>query len=140
MKNLLFVIIFTYIFLGGTTVQAQNNENLQLWKIVAETKFRGLRGVKFNDKLLSIEGKLVTVAGYIYPLKSGYWHDHFVLSALPTKSCYFCGGAGPETVIEVFAEQKVMYKEKMIVIKGILRINQEDNSKLPVIIEKAYDY
>jgi len=139
-KKLLVIYILGCITLSGSPAEAQNKESLQLWKIVAESKFRGLKGVKFSDNLLALNGKPVMVAGYLYPLKSGYWHNHFVLSALPTRACYFCGVGGPETIIEVFSEQKVMYKEEMILIKGILRVNREDNSKLPVIIEKAYDY
>ena len=53
---------------------------------------------KFDKELLAIEGEEVTLTGYVIPYESD---SSFMLSALPFASCFFCGGAGPETVAEI---------------------------------------
>ena len=37
--------------------------------------------------------------------------------------CYFCGGAGPETVAEVYAKDPIKYTTRRITIKGKLVLN-----------------
>jgi hypothetical protein len=44
--------------------------------------------------------------------------------------CFFCGGAGPETVLEVSALEPIKYTAEAITIKGKLELNDEDINRL----------
>ena len=57
-------------------------------------------------------------------------HKEFVFSAFPYSSCFFCGAAGPETVIEVFASEGISYTSESISIKGKLKLNSTDVNRL----------
>ena len=51
--------------------------------------------------------------------------------------CFFCGGAGPETVMEVTALEGIEYTAEPIIIKGVLRLNDSDINKLMYAIEEV---
>ncbi len=54
---------------------------------------------KFGKEVLAMNGQLVQIKGYVIPVdvETGY----FVLSANPFASCFFCGQAGPESILEL---------------------------------------
>jgi hypothetical protein len=64
-------------------------------------------------------------------------HKEFVFSAFPYNMCFFCGAAGPETVIEVLASEPIKYTSEAIYIKGILVLNDKDPNKLMYGIKNA---
>ena len=78
---------------------------------------------KFSDYLRSQDGNMLVLEGFIIPLEQGGEQDYFILSKFPYQSCFFCGGAGPETVIEVFSDEAIGYTEDRIRVKGTLSLN-----------------
>jgi len=44
--------------------------------------------------------------------------------------CFFCGGAGPETVMEVEAREPIEYTADPITLKGTLHLNPDDINAL----------
>ena len=44
--------------------------------------------------------------------------------------CFFCGGAGPETVIEVETTEPIEYTADPITIRGKIALNDEDPNRL----------
>lgn len=91
----------------------------------------------FSDEVKALNGKEITLEGWMIPLDELRGKNYFVLSALPFANCFFCGGAGPETVIEVFSERNIKFTEKRIKVKGTLNINPDDPMKLMYILQKA---
>jgi hypothetical protein len=91
----------------------------------------------FSAAAKSLNGKLVTLPGYIVPFESGMKSNHLMLSSLPLNACFFCGVGGPETVIEVYLKKEVTYTEKPIEIQGILKLNDKDPDKMVYILENA---
>ena len=62
----------------------------------------------------------------------------FLLSKNPLASCFFCGGAGPETVIEVYFKEKPPYKtDDVVEITGKLQLNVDDVSKANYILNNS---
>jgi hypothetical protein len=59
------------------------------------------------------------------------------LSSLPFANCFFCGGAGPETVMEVFSKDKIDFTEKRVSVTGTLTINADDPLRLMYILNNA---
>jgi len=53
----------------------------------------------FSKEVKAVEGKEVFITGYVIPVDAA--SEFYVLSARPFAECFFCGGAGPETVIEL---------------------------------------
>jgi hypothetical protein len=91
----------------------------------------------FPTSVKALEGKVVTLPGYIVPFENGMKSAHFMFSSLPLNACFFCGVGGPETVVEVFAVEPVAYSDKPMQIKGILRLNDKDPDKMIYVLEKA---
>ena len=91
---------------------------------------------KFDKELLAIEGEEVTLTGYVIPYESD---SSFMLSALPFASCFFCGGAGPETVAEIVLKNptKKLILDDLVTIKGILELNSTDINHLNFILKEA---
>ena len=136
------IILLTLIFLDTVTVLAQYS----IWPILSGVKYKKvsdpLLGYEVdypvsNDEIKSIEGRRVKVRGFIVPTNGYKSSREFVLSALPVKSCYFCGGAGPETVIEIRARQDIPVTAERVELEGRFRLNSADLNRLMFQLEDA---
>jgi hypothetical protein len=92
---------------------------------------------KFGDSVLQLDQQSITLKGYMIPLDDMIGQRYFVLSALPYNICFFCGGAGPETVAEVKTRSEVRFTDDAITVRGILKLNPDDPDHLMYIIEEA---
>lgn len=91
----------------------------------------------FSNDAKALDGKIVTLPGYMIPFENGIKGTTFILSSLPINACFFCGVGGPESVVEINAKQPVSFNEKPIEIKGILRLNSTDPDRMIYRIEQA---
>lgn len=91
----------------------------------------------FSAAVKAMNGKKVTLPGYIVPFNSGMRSNNFMFSSLPLNACFFCGVGGPETVVEVHTKATITYTEKPVEITGILRLNDKDPDKMMYILEQA---
>jgi len=91
----------------------------------------------FTAAVKSLQGKSVTLPGYMVPFENGIKGSHFMVSSMPLNACFFCGVGGPETVIEVYTKESVAFNENRIEIKGILKLNDKDPEKMIYILEQA---
>lgn len=125
-----------------TTASTTPNLWKTLAKITYKKEFDELMGFKvdipvFSQSVKELEGTEVTVRGYIIPIEGYKSHTEFILSAYPYNMCFFCGGAGPETVMEVTANQGIEYTAEAIEIKGILRLNDTDINRMMYALEEV---
>ncbi len=90
---------------------------------------------KFPPSLYGWQGKEVIVKGYLLPVDVG--GKYVVLSRFPVESCFFCGGAGPESVMQVYMKNPFQIRRKMVTFKGRLRLNDTDLENLIYILEAA---
>ena len=61
-----------------------------------------------------------------------------ILSKNPMAACYFCGGSGPESIIEIAFQKPPSFKtDEVIEVEGILKLNNEDVEHCNYILEKA---
>jgi hypothetical protein len=92
---------------------------------------------KFGKEVLAVNGQPVQIKGYVIPVdvETGY----FVLSANPFASCFFCGQAGPESILELQmkAGGKKFKTDDVVTFKGTLRLNYEDLMHCNYILEEA---
>lgn len=93
----------------------------------------------FGKSVKALDSKTVTIKGYIIPLEGYENQDFFMFSRYPYSMCFFCGGAGPETVMEVETKfgKKIKYTSKEITIKGKLKLNDTNVDRLMYIMEDA---
>lgn len=131
-----------FFFIMQLIALAQDNTWKTLSKVSYRKEYDELMGFKvdkpvFSDYIKSLEGKQITLKGYIIPVDGYKSHKEFVFSAFPYSMCFFCGGAGPETVMEVKAKEAVKYTTESIVLTGILRLNSDDINRLMFKLENA---
>jgi|GEM_PF-2347815 len=85
---------------------------------------------KFTPAIKALEGKTVIVSGYILPTDL-YEGNFTVLSAYPMSQCFFCGGAGAESVMEVYVRNgRRNFATERVTFKGVLELNDNDTSHL----------
>ncbi|HRI01228.1 MAG TPA: hypothetical protein PK006_09275 [Saprospiraceae bacterium] len=84
----------------------------------------------FGKEIKNLENKEISLRGFIIPTDGYKGQSEFVFSAFPYKNCFFCGGAGPETVMAVKARKPIIYTSEKIEIKGKLRLNITDLNQL----------
>lgn len=138
-------IILSLSFCLSANVFSQNTTT-NIWKTLAKITYKKqydeLMGFKidipvFSDPVKALDGKEIIVKGYIIPVEGYKSHKEFIFSAFPYNMCFFCGGAGPETVMEVEAAEPVEYTAEQIKLKGKLTLNDSDINRLMYLISDA---
>lgn len=112
----------------------------KLSKITYKQEYNELFGFKvdipvFSDQIKEMQGQTIEVKGYIIPIEGYKSHKEFMFSAFPYNMCFFCGGAGPETVMEVYAMEPIEYSAEQVRIKGKLTLNADDINRMMYILE-----
>lgn len=130
------------IFISNGFSQSGENVWKSLSKISYKKEYDDLMGFKvdkpiFSDAIKAMDGKQITIKGYIIPVEGYKSHKEFIFSQFPYNMCFFCGGAGPETVMEVQAKDAVKYTAESITLTGILRLNSRDINRLMYKIDNA---
>ncbi len=94
---------------------------------------------KFGESVLALEGKEVIIQGYAIPIDELGYEDILVLSAAPYSQCFFCGMAGPESVMDIKPIEKIknIKLDKKLKLKGKLALNVRDLSQLNYILKDA---
>ncbi len=94
----------------------------------------------FGPSVKALEGKEVYLKGFmltIDPEKGVY-----ILSRNPFAACFFCGGSGPESIVEL--ELKPDHPEyemdQVVTIKGKLVLNKDDIYRCNYILENAVSF
>lgn len=94
----------------------------------------------FHPPVKALEGKEVIVRGFIIPLEETGEETILVLSANPFSSCFFCGGAGPESVMDIKLKPNVkrdFKTDQQTAFRGKLKLNDSDLYYLNYILEDA---
>lgn len=134
-----FMATIVCFLLLGTLTQGFSQSTESVWKTLGKISYKKeydeLMGFKidkpvFGNEVKALDGKEVTVKGYIIPVEGYKSHSEFIFSAFPYSMCFFCGGAGPETVMEVEAKEPIKYSADAITIRGVLKLNDKDINRL----------
>jgi len=136
------ILLLAFIAFSSAAISAQEGTWKTLSKITFVKKYDDLMGFKvdmpvFGDEVRALAGKEITLKGYVIPVEGYKSHREFVFSAYPYNMCFFCGGAGPETVMEVFADEAIKYSADPITIKGVLELNDTDINRLMYILKNV---
>ena len=94
----------------------------------------------FGPNVSALEGQEVILRGFVLAIDPV--ERYYILSKGPYASCFFCGGAGPETIIELELKSDKDYflMDELVTMKGVLKLNADDIYKCNYILEKAEVY
>ena len=122
------------------------SQNIITWELLKDVEFDEIWSEefqayymvpKFSKSVKEMDGKEVQIRGFIIPVD--IVQDYYVLSANPYSSCFFCGQAGPESVMEIQMIKKYegLRMEQVITFQGTLKLNTDDIYQLNYILEEA---
>ena len=93
---------------------------------------------RFGEDPTEYEGKEISITGYTIPIDGT--GKYYVLSKFPYANCYFCGNAGPETIVELSLKpeaQRRFETDQHVIVKGKLQLNDSDVYSLPYKLVEA---
>lgn len=130
-------LFFLAIFFSSTMLYAQESAWRILTKVQIKKQYDEEFGIEtiiptFTNEIRAMEGKEITIGGYIFPTADKRDQSHLMFSMYPISNCFFCGKAGPETAMQVFMadNKKVRYTEDKVYVKGKLQLSEHDPSGL----------
>jgi len=131
----------------GLSMTSYAQSKFDSWDAFAKTKFEPKYYEKlgeylfyptFTDELKAWVGKEITIQGFYVPFapEDG---DYIVLSKYPMSQCFFCGGAGPESIVEVnFKSELPKFQiDDLVTVKGKLKLNTDDMDHVNFILTDA---
>ena len=91
----------------------------------------------FGPSVQKLNGKPVELTGYVLPVDLE--SNLYVLSAFPYSACFFCGGAGPESVVSLkFKKGGRKFKtDERRTFHGTLKLNADNIYELNYILADA---
>ncbi len=141
-QSLRFILSFLILLiLIQAPLMAQSK--VSAWKTLGKVsmKTRQAQGYSieypvFSAEVKALEGKVILLRGYILPLDLDR-PKQFIFSLFPYNTCYFCGAAGPETVIHTRSKAVIPYVDRPVWIRGRLRLNADDPEQMMYLLEDA---
>jgi hypothetical protein len=142
MKKLLMIWLCV---IGVIAASAQSKTDM--WDAFAKTKFEPKYHEKLGEylfhptfpaELKALVGKEVSIQGYYVPfaLDGG---NYIILSKFPMSQCFFCGGGGPESIVEVYFAKSIpkLQVDDLVTVKGKLKLNADDMEHVNFILEQV---
>lgn len=137
--------IITFALLITTLSPAQTA--FEGWDVFARVKFSEKFFKELNEyylvpfldsRIRAYEGKQFTLKGHYLPMDVE-GSNVIILSKHPYSMCFFCGGAGPESVAEVYFSSKRprLKADQVITVKGRLVLNDTDTEHMNFILKEA---
>ncbi|MBC6400794.1 MAG: hypothetical protein GDA51_09180 [Ekhidna sp.] len=140
MKKLIYFILLGLSF----SVIGQFDNSAGNWKAMSDVKYEIAQDEygeiyvpKFGEEVKKMEGKSVSLTGFIIPFENMFEPKHIILSSLPIAACFFCGGSGPETVAEAYLKEEIKYTSKPVTVTGKLTLNNTDDDQLMYVLKDA---
>lgn len=92
---------------------------------------------RFGKSVKKLEGEEVILRGYWLPLNPE--ENLYILSRNPFAACFFCGSAGPESIVELWLKpgHPKIKMDQVVTMKGRLKLNQDDIDYCNYILEEA---
>lgn len=135
-----------------TTTGAAGEDTLDelTWQVLSDVEFKDVYLEEldayywmptFGPQVIAAEGKDFHITGYMIPVDVD--EDFYVLSRYPFANCFFCGGAGPESVIDLrFPGKSVRayQTDERLTFRGTLRLNSDDVYQMNYILDGAVEH
>lgn len=143
MKKFLFLILLLACY---ASAQAQKSAQIIDWKVLAKVDFvdkyfpdfeAWYLIPKFQEEVRALDQKPIIIKGYVIPMDVE--GGEYALSAYPFSACFFCGGAGPESVIKLELAEKTerFQTDDIITFSGTLELNDSDVDNFNYILKNC---
>lgn len=139
-----FALILPFVCLGMQAL-AQSEYKSTSWELLKDVQFKEAYDENaatsydvpvFGESLKKLKGKKIAITGYIIPMDINL--NYYVLSAFPFAACFFCGGAGPESVIDLrLTEDARFTTDQRVTFCGTLELNDGSFFELPYALSDA---
>lgn len=124
-------LALAFVFLGALSTQPLDERQAQdllpmshdpTWDLLATTDVgydenTGLYSAKLPKAVTALNGKQVTITGFMLPLEAAETFTHFLLSRR-TPTCPFCPPGEPDEVIDVWVTEPVAWAEDAVKVTG----------------------
>lgn len=102
------------------------DETTALWRDLGAVRLGGLAGdPQFPVKVSALDGRTVTVRGFMVPLTGGTAHNRFILSANPM-GCPACESPGPAGMMHVHSSIALSATSEPVTLTGTLRLRPQE--------------
>jgi len=137
-------ILGSLLLFAWLSAPAQHNLD---WATLADVEFEDrlsedfgvpYQVATFGEKIRSYEGKTVQIRGYMIPLDA--MGLSYVLSRNPNASCFFCGGAGPESIVQLNVKPEYVKRyetDELRTFQGTLRLNESNEEAFNYVLDGA---
>lgn len=126
----LFIAVF---FLICSQTQAQKAVS---WETLSQVRYESVKRdgpmwfygkATFAPEIQQLAGKEIQIQGYVLPIdETG---GLYVLSRYPYSTCFFCGAAGQESVMELIFEKPLKFKmDEIATFRGVLELESKELS------------
>ena len=134
MKKLLFSLV---LLLSTTSVWGQQVIPWDVLAVPYSTTPDGLYQPTFPSWLDKYKNQEVVIQGYLVPVDVE--GNQYALSRYAFSSCFFCGNAAPNTVVELVFKDRpdAFVTDQFVVIKGTFVFNENDPFRLFFILQNA---
>jgi len=90
----------------------------------------------FGEKVKKLNGQALQIKGYMIPVDPE--DKIYVLSARPMASCFFCGAAGPETIIQLNLKNRKKFRtDEIWTVRGRFRLNAENLDECNYVLDEC---
>jgi hypothetical protein len=96
----------------------------------------GVYSITMTPDVKALDGKTVTLRGFVLPMDGSDRTQHFLLSR-NTPVCMYCPPGQPNEVVEVMATRMIAWTDKMVSVTGKLTLINDEEKALFFKIEKA---
>lgn len=134
------------ILISGLFVPQLSGQSSITWDVLADVDFEEILledtdtywlVPTFGETVKLYENQEITIEGYLIPIDI---EENFcILSKNPYSSCFFCGAAGIETIVELQFQKplKSVQMDQKARVTGQLKLNKNDFEHFNYILTKA---
>ncbi|MGR3809705.1 DUF3299 domain-containing protein [Jiulongibacter sp. NS-SX5] len=140
-----YILLLFPLFIG--TMLLASDQPLKIdWKTLSDVNFNKkwspsegmfILEPDFGASVQTLNGKDVSITGYMIPIDIE--SNYYVLSANPYAACFFCGGAGPESVMSIKFKtvNRRFDTDERLTLRGKLELNKDNLDELNYILKDA---
>lgn len=98
----------------------------EIWKKLGQCKVQLDKkkyrySISYSKEVKAMNGKSLTVSGFMLPLEATEKFSHFLLSKR-TPTCPYCPPGQPNEIIEIYTSKPVTWDDSLITVSGTLKL------------------
>jgi hypothetical protein len=143
------IVIYLVIGLSLAMLPNLRAQSLLSWEKLSDVNFDLVWFEEHQSKFMvprfgaipnSYKNKKVKIKGYVIPVDAT--KNLYVISKVPMAMCFFCGGSGSETIVELEMKKgfsKRYNTDDVITFQGVLTLNTKDVMHFIYILKDAVE-